>query len=128
VRVFIQDKKSFRYLGSESDWTNNISNARNFRRIREAAEFCRQSNLHHCYIVTGDFAEAGQFNGAIKLRLDVAQLRSSNDRSEQSPLESQMKKSKRGQELKDLVNAIIPVLKSNFQKARRNKSIGSDEQ
>jgi len=76
MRVVIQHKTSFRYVRAEDDWTDDALMARNFERIRNAAEFCRQHNLRQAYIVAGDFDATGhRFNSATKTMLDVGQLR-----------------------------------------------------
>ena len=76
VKVVVQHKKTFQYVQSETDWTDDAFKAHNFERVHSAAEFCHKNKLRQVYVVCGEFnSESKRFNAATKTILDIAQLR-----------------------------------------------------
>jgi hypothetical protein len=76
VKVVVQLKKSFQYVRSENEWTDDAFMARNFERIHAAFEFCRKHQLRQAYIICGELnPDSKQFNAATKSIWDIAHLR-----------------------------------------------------
>ena len=77
MKVVIQHKKSFQYVHSDADWTDDPFQALDFGGIQRAVDFCQKRNLRDVYIVSGEFnAAAKRFNAASKTIWDAAQFQS----------------------------------------------------
>ena len=83
MKILIQHKKSFQYVRSEAEWTDDALKAQNFDRIQSAADFCRKNALSEAYIICGEYNEqAKRLNAATKTVLDVGRLRAQPSQAE----------------------------------------------
>jgi hypothetical protein len=74
--VVIQDTASLKYLGQSGDWSHNLSLARNFDRIHDAAEYCSTQDIRGVHLVMGIPSEDGRFTATSKTILQVPRVRS----------------------------------------------------
>jgi hypothetical protein len=73
-KVVIQDKQTFKFLSETGDWNHDLSRAKNFPRIHDAAEYCDDHKVCGVHLVMGIPKDDGGFTATSRTILQVPRI------------------------------------------------------